>query len=74
MDLNMGYYTIRLDPNAVKIHTNKIPWGEYSYLRLLMGISGFPYTFQAKMSELMATLEFVRAYIDDILCITNGSF
>jgi hypothetical protein len=26
------------------------------------------------MSELMTTLEFVRAYIDDLLCITMGSF
>ena len=38
-----------------------------------MGIAGSPDIFQAKMSELMATLEYVRAYIDDILCITNGS-
>ena len=33
-----------------------------------MGIAGSPDIFQAKMSELMATLEYVRAYIDDILC------
>ena len=26
------------------------------------------------MSELMSTLEFVRAYIDDLLCITKESF
>jgi hypothetical protein len=26
------------------------------------------------MSELMSTLEFIRAYIDDLLCITKGSF
>eukprot|EP00804_Cyclotella_cryptica_P007855 CCRYP_001438-RA/>CCRYP_001438-RA protein AED:0.10 eAED:0.10 QI:2589/-1/1/1/-1/1/1/166/750 len=29
--------------------------------------------FQAKMSELMATLEFVRTYLDDLLCISKGS-
>ena len=39
-----------------------------------MGIAGSPDIFQAKMSELMASLEYVRAYIDDILCITKGSF
>jgi hypothetical protein len=33
-----------------------------------------PDIFQAKISELMATLEFVRAYIDDLLCITKGDF
>ncbi len=36
-----------------------------------MRISGSPDIFQAKMMELMATLEFVRAYIDDLLCITK---
>ena len=38
-----------------------------------MGIAGSPDIFQAKMMELMATHEFVRAYIDDLLCITMGT-
>jgi hypothetical protein len=33
LDLNMGYYTIRLDPDASKICTIILPWGKYSYLR-----------------------------------------
>jgi hypothetical protein len=37
-----------------------------------MGVSCSPDIFQAKISELMATLEFVKAYIDDLLCITKG--
>ena len=38
-----------------------------------MGIAGCPDIFQAKMSELMGTLEFVRTYLDDLLCISKGS-
>ena len=38
-----------------------------------MGIAGSPDIFQAKMSELMVALEFVRANIDDLLCITWAS-
>ena len=72
LDLNMGYYTIRLDPDASRICTIIFPWGKYSYKRLPMGIAGSPDIFQAKMSELMATLEFVRTYLDDLLCITKG--
>ena len=72
-DLNMGYYTIRLDPESSKICTIIFPWGKYSYQRLPMGVATSPDIFQAKMSELMATLEFVRTYIDDLLCITKGS-
>jgi hypothetical protein len=69
----MGYYTIRLDPTASRICTIIFPWGKYSYKRLPMGIAGSPDIFQSKMSELMATLEFVRTYLDDLLCITKGS-
>ena len=61
LDLNMGYYTIRLDPDSSKICTLIFPWGKYSYLRLPMGIAGSPDIFQAKMSELMVALEFIRA-------------
>ena len=38
-----------------------------------MGITGSPDIFQAKMSELMTALEFVRTYLDDLLCITKAS-
>ncbi len=36
LDLNMGYYTIRLDPTATKMCTIIFPWGKYSYQRLPM--------------------------------------
>ncbi len=32
LDLNMGYYTIRLDPMAGEMCTIMFPWGKYSYL------------------------------------------
>ena len=74
LDLNMGYYTIRLDPDSQKICTIILPWGKYSYQRLPMGIAGSPDIFQERMSILMATLEFVRAYIDDLLLFSKDSF
>jgi hypothetical protein len=52
-DLKMGYYTIRLDPEAFNIYTIIFPWGKYSYKQLPMGIPGSPDIFQSKMSELM---------------------
>jgi hypothetical protein len=71
LDHNMGYYTIRLDPDASKICNIIFPWGKYSYKRLPMGIAGSPDIFQGKMSELMESLEYVRAYFDDLLCISK---
>jgi hypothetical protein len=73
LDLNMGYYTIRLDPDASKICTIIFPWGKYSYKRLPMDIAGSPDIFQGKMSELMESLEFVRVYFDNLLCISKLS-
>jgi hypothetical protein len=73
LDLNMGYYTISLDPDASKICTIIFPRGKYSHERLPMGIAGSPDIFQEKMSDLMATLKFVRTYLDDLLIITKGS-
>ena len=74
LDLNMGYYTIRLDPDAQKICTIILPWGKYQYLRLPMGLSCAPDIFQEKMSELMVGLDFAKTYLDDLLCLTSGTF
>jgi hypothetical protein len=49
------------------------PWRKYSYKRSPMGIAGSPDIFHVKMSELMESLEFVRAYLDDLLCISKLS-
>jgi hypothetical protein len=40
LDLNMGYYHIKLDADAQKICTIVFPWnmGKYKYKRLPMGI------------------------------------
>ena len=73
LDLNMGYYTFRLDPDASRICTIIFPWGKYFYKRIPMGVAGSPDIFQAKMSELMIDLEFVRTYLDDLLTITKSN-
>jgi hypothetical protein len=68
----MGYYTIRLDPTTAKMCTIIFPWGKYSYQRLPMGFAGSADIFQVEMGNLMATLEYIRAYIDNLLVITKG--
>jgi hypothetical protein len=70
LDLNIGNYTIRLDPDASKICTIILP---LFLLTTTMSVACSPNIFQAKMSELMATLEFVQTYIDDLSCITKAS-
>jgi hypothetical protein len=65
-DLNMGYYTIRLDPAVSLMCTIIFPWGKYSYERLPMGFGGSANIFQAQMMDLIASPEFVQAYMDDL--------
>jgi len=74
LDLNMGYYHIELDPFSRKLCTIVLPWGKYEYQRLPMGLCNSPDIFQEKMGELMADLEFVRAYIDDLIILTKDTW
>ena len=39
-----------------------------------MGLCNSPDIFQEKINELFHGLEYVRAYIDDVLIISNGNF
>jgi hypothetical protein len=73
LDLNMGYYTIRLHPDSQKLCTIVTPFGKYQYLRLPMEISCSQDIFQQKMSDLMQHLDFVPAYLDDLLVISSGT-
>lgn len=74
LDLNMGYYHIELSNASKKLCTIVLPWGKYEYQRLPMGLCNSPDIFQEKMSNLMSDLEYVRAYIDDLLILTKGTF
>jgi hypothetical protein len=76
LDLNMGYYTITLDPLVVKMCTIIFPWDKYWSLRLPMGMSDAADIFQVEMMDdgpdgsprVCASI-----YIDDLLCITRGT-
>jgi hypothetical protein len=70
----MGYYHIELCPDSKKLCTIVLPWGKYEYQRLPMGLCNSPDIFQEKVSTLLGDLEFVRAYIDDVICITTSDW
>ena len=67
IDLNMGYYHIRLSENANNLYTIIILWQKYQYKLLPMGVSNSPYIFQQKMNDSFHGFEFIRAYMDKIL-------
>ena len=48
LDLNMGYYHIRLAPTTGKTITVVLPWRKYKNLRLPMDVYNLPDIFQEK--------------------------
>ena len=74
LDLNMGYYHIELSPNSKRLCTIVLPWGKYEYQKLPMGLCNSPDIFQERMSSLMQDLDYVRAYINDLLILTKSNW
>lgn len=74
LDMNMGYYHIRLSDTAADMCTIITEFGKYRYKRLPMGVSCSPDIFQAKIYALLGDIEGTKAYIDDILVVKNGKF
>ena len=74
LDMNMGYYHIKLSPRAADMCTIITKYGKYRYKRLPMGVACSPDIFQAKIYELLGDIEGTKAYIDDILVVKKGSF
>ena len=71
LDLNMGYYHIKLSKNSSNLCTIIIPWERNYYKFLPMGIANSPDIFQQKMNDLFHGFEFICACIDDLLILTK---
>ena len=74
LDLNMGYYHIHLTPAACRLCTIVLPWGKYEYTRLPMGVNCAPDIFQERINDLFQGMEYVRAYLDDLLILSMGNW
>jgi hypothetical protein len=82
LDLNMGYYHIKLYYNAdvQKLCTIVFPWhmGKYKYKCLPMGIkiAWFLMFFKTSCLSLSKICNMLRPryYLDDLLILTNSSF
>jgi hypothetical protein len=80
LDLNMGYYHIKLDSDAQKLYTIVFPWnmGKYKYKRLPMGIKVARYLMFFKTSCLSVSKiwNMLRHtfYLDNLLIPSNSSF
>ena len=73
LDLSMGYYHFLLDDLAKNLTAISLPWGNYHYNRLPMGIMIAVDIFQREMSILFHDMPFVKIYLDDILIVSYNN-
>ena len=71
LNLNMGYYTIRLTPTSQDIKAIVNKFGKFRYNRLPMGMFALLYIFQAKVDRLLGDIEGAKTYIDYILVLSK---
>ena len=74
LELNMGYYHIRLSAQAINLWTIIPPLGKYQYKCLPTGVNNSPDIFQGEMNEIFCGFEFIRPYIDEILIIIRVDY
>ena len=71
LDLNMGYYNIRISYSANKLCTITIPWGKYYFRCLPMVIYNSLDIFHQKMNDLFHRFGLIRSYIDNLVVLTK---
>jgi hypothetical protein len=59
---------------STKLCTIVFPWGKYSTLRLPIGIANSPDIFQSKINQLMDELDYLQAYLDNILIVIKNTY
>ncbi len=72
IDLNSGYYQIRMKEKDIYKTAFITPFGKYEFLRMPFGLSNASRTFQMAMNNLLGHLDYVRIYLDDILFCSNN--
>ena len=70
----MGYYSMLLDEKGRERCMIYLHWGLYCYIVLLMGLIVSVDVFQETTGKLMADLEKVFVYMDEIIIIGDGTF
>ena len=74
LDLNTGYYTIRISPASQDMTTIVTEFGKFKYNRLPMGICDSRDIFQAKVDKIFGDIKGVKTYINDILVLCKDFF
>lgn len=72
LDLQAGYWQVRIKPEDVHKTAFRTPLGHYQWRVLPFGLTNAPATFQALMDDVLRGLDaFALVYLDDILIFSD---
>ena len=74
VDLNVGYYGMKLSKQARKICTIVTPWGLYEYMSMPMSMVVVSNVLEIRLAGLFTHLLHVLVYIDNISIIGYDTF
>ncbi len=67
VDLRKGYNQILMHPEDVEKTAIATPFGLFKFLQMTFGLRNARNTIQRQMDRLLAGLEFIFGYLDDII-------
>ena len=72
LDLRWGYWQIRMAPEDVEKTAFRSPLGSYAWRVMGMGLTNAAPMFQRLMDTIFRDLDFVSAYLDDIMIASKS--
>ncbi len=67
VDLRKGYHQILIHPGDIPKTAIAIPFGLFKFLRMTFGLRNAGNMFQRLMDRILASLDFVFVYLDDVI-------